>query len=520
MTMPTANSMPPPMQPDDEHNRTLLARVHPSDWVNPHAAASYNLVVIGAGTAGLVTAAVAAALGARVALVERALMGGDCLNVGCVPSKGLLRAARAWAALHDVERFGVKMPPDARGDFGAAMARMRRLRAEISPNDSAQRFKELGVDVFFGEARFLDRRTIEVSGEVDGTRLRFARAALCTGARAALPPIPGLEEAGCHTNETIFTLTELPPRLAVIGAGPIGCELAQAFARFGSRVTVLEQADRLLPREEADAARLVQAQMERDGVQFLFRAAISKVDRRGDEKIVHYANGGRRQELAVDAILVGAGRRPNVEGLGLDRAGVTFTSAGVTVNTLLQTSNKRIYAAGDVCSAEKFTHAADAQAQILIQNALFPHPFGLGYAITSLLIIPRCTYTEPELAQVGLTEAEARRDRVEIQSYTVPLSEVDRARLDGEEDGLVRLHVRKGTEEIVGATIVASHAGELISQLSLAMKNGLKLGAITSTIYPYPTQAEAIKKAAQAWRKTLLTEGKKAILKSWFGWMR
>jgi pyruvate/2-oxoglutarate dehydrogenase complex dihydrolipoamide dehydrogenase (E3) component len=514
----------PPLIPDDEHDRALLARVHPPGWVNPEPAASYNLVVIGAGTAGLVTAAVAAALGARVALVERALMGGDCLNVGCVPSKGLLRAARAWAAVRDAERFGLKPPPELRGDFGAAMARMRRLRAEISPNDSAQRFTELGVDVFLGEARFLDRRTIEVSREVSGegggSRLRFARAAICTGARASLPPIPGLEEAGCLTNETIFTLTALPPRLAVIGAGPIGCELAQAFARFGSRVTVLEQADRLLPREEADAARLVQERMERDGVQFLFRAAISKIDRRGGEKIVHHANAGRLQELAVDAILIGAGRRPNVEGLGLERAGVAFTAAGVTVNSLLQTSNRRIFAAGDVCSAEKFTHIADAQAQILIQNALFPHPFGLGYAITSLLVIPRCTYTDPELAHVGLTEAEARRDGVEIQSYAVPLSEVDRARLDGEDDGLVRLHVRKGSDEIVGAVIVASHAGELISQLSLAIKNGLKLGAITGTIYPYPTQAEAIKKAATLWRKSLLTEGTKRILQAWFGWMR
>jgi pyruvate/2-oxoglutarate dehydrogenase complex dihydrolipoamide dehydrogenase (E3) component len=506
----------PALQPDDEHNRALLARVHPSDWVNPQAAATYNLVVIGAGTAGLVTAAVAAGLGAKVALVEKALMGGDCLNVGCVPSKGLLRTARAWAAVHDAKPFGITIPPGTQFDFGAAMARMRRLRADISPNDSAQRFQELGVDVFFGEARFLDRRTVEVKG----APLRFARAAICTGARAALPPIPGLEEVGCHTNETIFSLTELPPRLAVIGAGPIGCELAQAFARLGSRVTVLEQADRLLPREEADAARLVQARMERDGVQFFFRTAISKVDRRGDGKVVHYANGGRQQELDVDVILVGAGRRPNVEGLELERAGVAFTSAGVTVNTLLQTSNRRIFAAGDVCSVEKFTHAADAQAQILIQNALFPHPFGLGYAVTSLLVIPRCTYTEPELAQVGLTEAEARRDGVEIRSYTVPLSDVDRARLDGEEDGLVRLHVRKGSDEIVGATIVASHAGELISQLSLAIKNGLTLGAITGTIYPYPTQAEAIKKAATLWRKSLLTEGTKRILRAWFGVMR
>jgi pyruvate/2-oxoglutarate dehydrogenase complex dihydrolipoamide dehydrogenase (E3) component len=506
----------PPLLPDDEHNRALLARVHPPDWVNPKPAASYNLVVLGAGTAGLVTAAVVAALGAKVALVEKSLMGGDCLNVGCVPSKGVLRAARAWAALRDMERFGVQIPTDMRGDFSAVMNRMRRLRADISPNDSAQRFKELGVDLFFGEGRFVDRRNVEI----DGKRLRFARAAICTGARAAIPPIPGLEEAGCLTNETIFTLTELPPRLAVIGAGPIGCELAQAFARFGSRVTLLEQANRLLSREEPDAAQLVQAALERDGVQLVFRAAISKVDRRGNEKVLHFTAEGRMQELSVDAILVGAGRIPNVEGLGLEQAGVASTAAGVTVNPLLQTSNPRIYAAGDVCSAEKFTHAADAQAQILIQNALFPHPFGIGYATTSLLVIPRCTYTEPELAHVGLTDAEAQAQGIKIQSFTVPLREVDRARLDGEEEGLVRLHVKKGSDVIIGAVIVAAHAGELISQFSLAMRAGLRVGAIINTIYPYPTQAEAIKKAAQAWRKGLLTKGTRSILHLWFGWMR
>ncbi|HTP42115.1 MAG TPA: mercuric reductase [Nitrospiria bacterium] len=504
------------IQPDDEQNRALLARVHPSDWVNPEPAASYNLVVLGAGTAGLVTAAVASALGAKVALVEKVLMGGDCLNVGCVPSKGVLRAARAWATVRDAGRFGVNVAADVRGDFSAAMTRMRRLRADISHNDSAQRFKELGVDVFFGEGRFVDRRSVEING----TRLRFVRAAICTGARAAIPPIPGLEEAGCLTNETVFTLTELPPRLAVIGAGPIGCELAQAFARFGSRVTVLEQAAHALSREEPDAAQLVQAALERDGVQFAFRSTINKVDRRGNEKVLHVTAGGRMQELAVDAILVGAGRVPNVEGLGLERVGVAFTAAGVTVNPLLQTSNPRIYAAGDVCSAEKFTHAADAQAQILIQNALFPHPFGIGYATTSLLVIPRCTYTEPELAHIGLTEAEAQSQGIEIQSFTVPLKDVDRARLDGEEEGLVRLHVKKGSDVIVGAVIVASHAGELISQLSLAMRAGLRVGAITNTIYPYPTQAEAIKKAATLWRKTLLTTGTKRILRAWFGWMR
>ncbi len=510
--MPDTVTMPP----DDDANRALINNVHPPGWINPQPTGPYNLVVIGAGTAGLVTAAVAAALGARVALVEKYLMGGDCLNVGCVPSKGMIRAARAWADLRESEAFGLKIPPGVQTDFGAAMARMRTLRAQISRNDSVQRFTQLGVDVFLGEGRFIDRRTVDVNG----TRLTFSRAAICTGARAAMPPIPGLAEVGYLTNETVFSLTECPPRLAVIGAGPIGCELAQAFARFGSRVTVLEQTERLLPRDDADAAAIVRTRMERDGVQCIFRAAIGRVQPSEGSKFLTYIMDTRTQELAVDAILVCVGRAPNVERLGLEQAGVTYDRSGVTVTPRLQTTNPRIFAAGDICSPDKFTHAADAQAQILIQNALFPHPLGLGCASTDRLIIPWCTYTSPELAHVGLTEADARTRGIEIDTFTHPLDEVDRAILDGDTEGFVRLHVRRGTDTIVGATIVAAHAGDLISQVTLAMRSGLGLGAITSTIYPYPTQAEAIKKAATAWRKTTLTEGKKAVLKRWFKWAR
>jgi pyruvate/2-oxoglutarate dehydrogenase complex dihydrolipoamide dehydrogenase (E3) component len=503
--------------PDDEHNRTLAANVHPPKWVNPTPAGPYHLVVIGAGTAGLVTAAIAAALGAKVALIEKALMGGDCLNVGCVPSKAILRAARAWAALRGAEPFGFKIPSALRGDFGAVMARMRRLRAAISPNDSAQRFTTLGVDVYFGQAHFTGPQRLEVGDRI----LRFSKAAICTGARAAVPPIPGLREAGSLTNESVFSLTELPPRLAVIGAGPIGCELAQAFARLGSRVTVLEQGDRLLPRDDPDAAAIVRTRMERDGVQFVFHAAIHRVQRREGSTILSTTIDGRSQELIVDQVLVAAGRAPNVDGLGLEQAGVAYDATrGVTVNDRLQTTNPRIYAAGDICSSYQFTHAADAQAQIVIQNALFPHPFGLGCASATALLIPWCTYTEPEVAHVGLSPVEARARGIAIDSYTHPLDEVDRAILDGETEGFVRLHVKKNTDAIVGATIVSAHAGELISQISLAMKAGIGLKTITATIYPYPTQAEAIKKAATAWRKTTLTDGKKAILRTWFRWTR
>lgn len=505
------------MLPADEHNQTLLQNVHPPDWVNPEPAGKYNLVVIGAGTAGLVTAAVAAALGARVALIERHLMGGDCLNVGCVPSKGMIRASRAWAGVRDAAEFGVRIPDGIRYDFAAAMARMRKLRAQISFTDSAHRYRKMGVDVFIGEGRFSGPDSLRV----DGKTLTFSRAAVCTGARADAPAVSGLKEAGFLTNETIFELTERPARMAVIGGGPVGCELAQAFASFGSRVYLFEQTPQILPREDADAARILQDRMERDGVRFVFQSGITRVERRGREKVIHYSVNGKTEEWIADEILVGVGRAPNVEGLGLEAAGVEYDSRiGVKVDDKLRTTNPKIFAAGDVCFPFKFTHAADATAQILIQNALFPHPFGLGYATTDSLIIPRCTYTTPEIAHVGMDAADARAKGIEVETFTVKLDEVDRAVLDGEDRGFARVHVRKGSDAILGATLVAAHAGEMISEFTLAMKAGAGLGTITRTIHPYPTQAEVIKKVANAWRKTTLTEGKKNVLSRWFAWTR
>ncbi|MCY4122919.1 MAG: FAD-dependent oxidoreductase, partial [Acidobacteria bacterium] len=337
--------------PDDAFNRQLVANVHPPEWVNPIPDGRYNLVVIGAGTAGLVTAAVGAGIGARVALVERHLMGGDCLNVGCVPSKGIIRAARVWASAQEGAEFGLTFPGRVERDFGAAMARMRRLRAAISHVDSAERYKGLGVDVFIGEARFTGRDVVRVGDAA----LRFARAAVCTGARATALPIPGLAEAGFLTNETVFSLTALPRRLAVIGAGPIGCELAQAFARFGSEVTVFELTPHILQREDPDAAAVVQARMERDGVRFAFDTTIDRVEpatvdeRDGNGKRIRYTTAGDARETTVDEILVGVGRAPNVEGLGLEEAGVSYDRSGVRVDAHLRTSNPRIYAAGDIC---------------------------------------------------------------------------------------------------------------------------------------------------------------------------
>jgi pyruvate/2-oxoglutarate dehydrogenase complex dihydrolipoamide dehydrogenase (E3) component len=511
------NREPVIVLPEDEYNQMLVHNVHPPDWVNPDPASRYNLVVVGAGTAGLVTAAIGSALGAKVALIERHLMGGDCLNVGCVPSKAVLRASRVWMQVRSAVEFGVEVPGGTKYDFSAAMGRMRKLRARISAMDSVHRYKKMGVDVFMGDGQFTGPDRVAVKGSI----LPFSKAAICTGARASIPSIPGLREAGYHTNETIFSLTQLPRRMAVIGAGPIGCELAQAFSRFGSQVFVFEQAERILSQEDEDAAEILQEKMKREGVHFVLQCRMSRVEVQGSEKILFYMADGVEKKQTVDDILVGTGRVPNVEGLGLEKAGVEYDpKTGVKVNPRLQTTNPRIFAAGDVCFPFKFTHTADVLAQIVIQNALFPHPLGLGYASTDSLIIPWCTYTDPEIAHVGLYEAEARAKGIDVETYTFRLDEVDRAVLDGEEEGFARVHVRKGTDRILGATIVAAHAGEMIGQLTLAMKSGAGLATLSRMIHPYPTQAEVIKKVANAWRKNALTEGKKKILGRWFAWTR
>lgn len=510
----------PLMLPDDEHNRTLLENVHPSTWVNPDSTGRYNLVVIGAGTAGLITAVVAAGLGAKVALIERRLMGGDCLNVGCVPSKGLIRAAKAWSDLKRTEEFGVHIPPGVTYDFGAVMARMRKLRARISHNDSARRYQSLGVDVYIGDAKFVDGETVSLAGPAGNRTLRFAKAAICTGARASAPSIPGLSETGYLTNETVFSLTELPARLAVIGAGPIGCELAQAFARFGSQVYLVEALHGLMPNEDRDAAQIVQQSLLREGVQLLCCGKDLRVASSGSGKRLMVESHGQSYDVTVDEILVGTGRRPNVEGLGLEAAGVSYDTIGVTVNGRLQTTNPRIFAAGDICSKYKFTHAADAMAQIVIQNALFPHPFGLAYANVDSLIMPWCTFTEPEIAHVGLYEADAKAQGLEVETYTVKLGEVDRAILDGEEEGFARVHIQKGSDRILGATIVAAHAGEMINEFSVLMRAGGGAKVIAGTIHPYPTQSEASKKVVNLWRKAHFTPRAKALLMKLFAWQR
>ena len=496
---------------DDPHDRMLIENCHPPRWVNPTPNGKYNLVVIGAGTAGLVSAAGAAGLGAKVALIERNLLGGDCLNVGCVPSKGVIRAARAAFDSRNATEFGIHSDTQSKADFAAAMARMRRLRAGISQHDSAERFRKLGVDVYIGHGQFAGPSTVEIEGK----RLEFHRAVIATGARAAEPPIPGLKEAGCYTNETIFTLTELPRRLVVIGTGPIGCELAQSFRRFGSEVTAITDGMEILPKEDCDAAAIVRMQMDREGVRVVTRGMIKRVSGNGAAKRVSVVVAGNVEEIDCDAILVCVGRQPNLEGLGLDAANVKYARGGVLVDERMRTTNPRVFAAGDICSKYKFTHAADAMARIVIANALF-----MARRKVTDLVIPWCTYTDPEVAHVGYYEKDAKAAGYDVATITEHLNHVDRAILDGEDDGFARVHYDKKTGKILGGTIVARHAGEMLGELTLAMVAKQNVGVLSSTIHSYPTQAEVLRKIGDAYMRAKLTPTVKKVFAKWLAWRR
>jgi pyruvate/2-oxoglutarate dehydrogenase complex dihydrolipoamide dehydrogenase (E3) component len=501
------------LRPFDAANAQLVRTVAPKGWLPPVPKDRYHLVVIGAGTAGLVSAAIAAGLGARVALVERHLFGGDCLNFGCVPSKAVIRAARAW---HDARRAAAEFggpQVSGDGDFGAVMARLRELRADISHVDGVERFRSLGIDVFLGEATFTSPETIQVGAAT----LRFRRAIVATGARAARPLIPGLSDTPYDTNESIFSLTERPHRLVVVGGGPIGVELAQAFARFGSQVTVVHTHTHLLPREDRDAAAIVSASLAADGVQLVNDARVERVSHNGSQFTVHLAGPGEGLRIDADRLLVATGRTPNVEGLGLEAANVQYTPQGVTVNDRLRTTNRRVYAIGDVSSKLQFTHVADAQARLVVANALF---FGMGGGRASQLVVPRVTYTDPEVAHVGMTVDEAAAAGQAIETIRVNLDDNDRARLDGDAHGFLKVHVAAGSDRIVGATLVASHAGEMIGEMTVAITHRLGLGAIGKTIHAYPTQAELFRRAADAWRKRSFTPRVGRLFAWWFRLIR
>ena len=472
--------------PGENHDRAWRELVFPRDYRNPTPRSRYHLAVIGAGPAGLVTAIAAAGLGARVALVERQAMGGDCLNVGCIPSKSLL----------EYTRRNPGCPADE------AFAWLRQVRAEVARHDSVDRYRRRGVDVFLGSAHFLDHESIAV----DELRLRARRFVIATGARAAMPPIPGLASCNPLTNESIFDLTEPPRRLAILGAGPIGCEMAQAMARLGVEVHLFELADRVLPGESAGAGSVLGPALESDGVTLRLGSLVSDVTVGADGPILH-ADG---ISVAAGQVLVAAGRRANVEGLRLHKAGVELHDRLIVVDKKLRTTNRKIYAAGDVCSRRQFTHNADAHARIVVQNALFAPT-----ATTASLIVPRCTYTDPEVAQVGPTHEELDLAGTACDSYRVKFADLDRGKAAGDRHGFVEVMTQKGRDRILGGTIVGEGAGEQIAGLCLAMNNGLGLSRLGKTMLPYPTRGEYMKRLADAYNRTRLTPLAQAAMSFW-----
>ena len=498
--------------PLDAHNTQLGALVRPDGWENPDPAGVYNLLVVGAGTAGLISAAIAASLGAKVALVEKRLMGGDCLNSGCIPSKTLIRSARAMDQWRKAASFGLPefAPPTA--DFAAVMERVRGIRARVAHADAAERYRAMGVDVFFGEGRFTGPRSLEVAGQ----SLRFAKAVIATGAKAVTPSIPGIDTVEYLTNDSLFELTAQPEHLVIIGGGPIGCEMAQAFRRLGSQVTIV-QSSRFLPHEDPEASAALAGVFQHEGIEVLLDAKVLEASRgSGDTKQLLVAHNGSERRITGDALLVGAGRAAEVRGMGLELAGVEYDAhKGILVDDFLRTRNARIYAAGDCCMAWKFTHAAEAAAQIVVQNALF-----MGRKRLSRLLMPWCTYTDPEIAHVGMYEKDAAVKGVAVDSFKFSMAENDRAVTDGETQGFVKIMVKKGTDRILGATIVAAHAGEMINEITAVMVAGAGLNVLGRVIHPYPTQAEAIKRTAWLHKKSRLTPWVRSLLNKWLRWSR
>ena len=487
------------MLPASALHRTLLGaalpqaplpNTRPADWRNPAAHGRFDLLVIGAGPGGTVAARTAAAAGARVALVERYQLGGNCINEGCIPSKTLLRSAQLYAEMRTAERYGVVPPPTIPVDFAMTMERVRRVRARMARTDTPAQLLEAGITLFFGCARFVGPDAVDI----DGTRLQFRKALIATGSRAVLPKIKGLNEAGFLNNESVFEVTALPASLLVIGGGPLGCEIAQAFARFGTRTVMVHSEPLFLPKEERDAAQMVSDALARDGVEIHLNSHVTEVQSQTDGKHVQILSAGNVSSTLVDTILTGIGRRPAVQALDLERAGVAYdTHAGIHVDDFLRTSNPRIYAAGDVCLEHRFTNTAEVSARIVVGNALF-----LGRRRMSALQIPWCTYTDPQVAHVGMYVRQAREQKIPVKTYTVPMHDVGRAIADSEEDGFVKIHVREGTDHILGATIVGRYAGEMINTVSLAMVAGIGLRRLARVVHAYPTQGDAIRQAAQA----------------------
>ncbi|SRR5665213_491773 len=486
----TEKTTAPKAKPND--GDVFLRRVRPDAWQNPAPRDVYDLAILGAGPAGIAAAESAARLGVSVVLIERNRIGGNSLNAGSVPSKSIIKTASVYASMREAEAFGAPMPSDASLDFGKVMERMRRIRTRVSEHHSVEKLLALGIDVFFGGARFENKDAILIGD----TRLRFKKALVATGARPKPPAeIPGLDEAGYRTSATIFEMSALPKRLAVIGGGPLGCELAQAFCRLGSHVTIVQNDPKFLPREERDAAEILSRSMARDGVVIRLNTTVVGARSADGSKVLKTINNDIKCDIEADEILLSIGRVPNVEELGLDIAGISVDQKqALKIDDYLRTTNSNVYAAGDVCMDLKFTNAAQASARIAVQNALAG-----GHERQSRLTIPWCTYCDPEIAHVGLHVWEARLQSVPIKSYTVLMHDVDRAITEGLDAGFVKIHVAEGTDQILGATIVASRASELINEMSVIMNAGIGMNDLASVVHTYPAESGAIALAALAY---------------------
>ncbi|HEY8243129.1 MAG TPA: FAD-dependent oxidoreductase [Casimicrobiaceae bacterium] len=467
----------------------------------------FDIVVIGGGAGGLVVAAGGASLGAKVALVEKHKMGGDCLWYGCVPSKTLIKSAHVAHAMRHADRWAI--PPHAPSPrLADVMERVAGVIRGIEPNDSPERFRSLGVDVTLGDGKFVAPDAFEV----DGRRLTAKTFVIATGSRPAMLPIPGLAEAGALTNETLFDLREDVGHLVVIGGGPIGSEMAQAFRRLGSDVTVVDIAPRILPREDVDMADVVYRRMLEEGVRFHFESSIARVEGpRGDVRVMVKGKDGVERPIQATHVLVAAGRKANIETLALDVAGVQLDKGRIVSDARLRTTNPRIYVVGDVAGGYQFTHVAEHHAGIVLRQAIFK----LFWTKPSK-VVPWCTYTDPELARVGPSEDEAKQQGIAHKVYRFGFDEIDRARAEGETEGFAKL-VTDPSGRILGAAIVGPHAGELIAEYVLAVSKGMKAGDISASIHTYPTLASINRRVADQRLKEGLTPTSKAWIKRVFG---
>lgn len=485
-------------------------------WTKP-AKFDRNLIVIGAGSAGLVTAYIAAAVKAKVTLIEKHRMGGDCLNTGCVPSKALIRSAKFLSHVSRAEEFGMRRTTSADFDFAEVMERVRRVVQTVEPHDSVERYTGLGVEVVEGTAKLASPWEVEVKRLNGASEKLSARAiVIAAGARPFVPPIPGIDEVGYLTSDTVWELRELPRRLVVLGGGPIGCELTQAFARFGSQVTQVEMLPRLMLREDPEVSELVATRFRMDGIDVLLnhKAKAFTVDK--GEKILIAEHEGREVRIPFDAVLVAVGRVANLKGYGLEEIGIA-TDRTIVTNEFLQTSYPNIYACGDVAGPYQFTHTAAHQAWYSAVNALFD-PFKKFRADYS--VIPWATFVEPEVARVGLNETEAKEKGIAYEVSHYGIDDLDRAIADGEAHGFVKVLTVPGKDRILGVTIVGEHAGDLIAEYVLAMKHGIGLNKILGTIHIYPTLAEANKYAAGVWKKAHAPQGLLRWVARFHAWRR